>query len=165
MVSSHLLSSFIRCSPAGGASDKTTNQTERPMESEYTQEYMIYNASGYDQALCSPDETGSSFEPQYGEWEFIEALDISEFALKYFSSPEDAETWLREEIHLFEEDGMDFRSNDFKSMLKNGIEEPVIIGNSREDGMALWDGTHRLAAAFAKGRTLPAFVGTRITQH
>ncbi|MGY5618608.1 hypothetical protein ACXHQ9_16095 [Vibrio cincinnatiensis] len=132
------------------------------MATDYTQEQMINCAVGYDQALCSPEETASSFNPQNGLWEFVAALDISKFALQYFDSPKEAEQWLLEEIRLFEEDGIEHRSNDFKSMLENKIEEPVIIGNSHQDGMALWDGVHRLAAAFATGRTLPAFVGTRI---
>ncbi len=135
------------------------------MKTDWTQEQIIYQASGYETALCSPEETASSFAPALGVWKFVEELDISEFALKYFNSPEDAEKWLYEEIRLFEDEGMDFRSNDFRSMLEDEIQEPVIIGNSHEDGMALWDGTHRLAAAFAKGRTLPAFVGTRITAY
>ncbi|WP_210498509.1 hypothetical protein [Vibrio crassostreae] len=126
----------------------------------WTQERMINAARGYEEALCDPDETQSSFSPELGDWEYRPEMDITELGKKLFGTPEEALKWLEEEITVFDEDGLDFRSNDFRSMLVDPIKEEIIIGNS-EDGMELWDGTHRVAAAYAKNKKCPAIIGTR----
>ena len=138
-----------------------TNATLPNTAEKWTQEAMIRAADGYQESHHSMDESASCFDPALADWQYIDKLDISTLAKRYFDSPQEAQAWLDYEIKIFEDDGMTWRADDFRSMLRDGIQDALIIGNSAQDGMALWDGLHRLAAAFIAGYTVPAIVGMR----
>ncbi len=133
-----------------------------PLGSVLTQSQMIRSAQGYNESLCSSVETDSSFIPSDAVWKHVPNMDIEKLAKKYFSSPADALSWILEEIQIFTDDGILGRADDFKSMIKDGIQEEIIIGNGVKDGLAMWDGMHRLAAAFSQGYRCPAIIGTKL---
>lgn len=135
-----------------------------------TQEHMCQMASGFEYSLGDPNESDAFFKSASdATWFKVDNIPewlIAELANKSgFSSPQDALEWMQQEISMHLHDGNLCVAETYQELLTNGveIEEPVIVGRGIVDGCRLWDGTHRIAAAYALKKSIPAIIGEKKT--
>ncbi len=133
-----------------------------------TQENMCQMASGFECSLGDPNESDAFFESAYdATWFKIDNIPkwlVTELANKAgFSSPQDALEWMQQEISMHIHDGNLGVAETYQELITNGveIEDSIIIGRGVVDGCRLWDGTHRIAAAYARKTSLPAILGEK----
>ncbi|MBK6616400.1 hypothetical protein [Ottowia sp.] len=109
-------------------------------------------ASEHEGACYGPGEDGYC-KASEAEWSlaWLGMADLS----NCFDSPEDAGSWLDEEIKSEESEGL---NRGWRRLLSEEIREEVCV--LIRDGRAhIWDGWHRVAASLATGRLVKAIVG------
>lgn len=133
-----------------------------------TQEDMCRMSEGYETALGDPSFADAFFSSSYdAHWTQLNECSaelIKELANKAgFNTPQEAMNWMKEEIQMHLEDGNLGVAEMYQELITTGIdiEESVIVGQGEKDGSYLWDGTHRIAAAYARNITLPAIIGKK----
>lgn len=115
-----------------------------------------------DNCFC-PGDPGYC-EPGNADWRFVEDYPLDALRGYMEASGEGRwEQWFRSEIDdLLEspdEPGVVARINAYRSFIEEGIDEAVIL-LERDGKPHIWDGHHRIGAAFTAGRaTIPAIVG------
>ncbi|CAH6990483.1 hypothetical protein VCHA53O466_140137 [Vibrio chagasii] len=139
------------------------------MDFEYTQENMITIASGYESALGDSSVSDAYFtQSSDGLWSHKDDLGfeiIEQLANNAgFHDPKDARDWLTCEAQDHREDGNDHLADMYLELLKPDveIEECIIVGKSSDGSHWLWDGTHRIAAAYASNKVVSGIIGELI---
>lgn len=118
----------------------------------------LQELTGFYSDQYSPGEAGYC-DPRKARWEEVEHYPIEQLLCEELPSREEWEEWFRSEINLFVEDGMDEIADMYRDMITQDIEEAIIV--LERDGKAyIWDGNHRVGAAFSSGKTtIRAIVG------
>ncbi len=86
-------------------------------------------------------------------WTYVEDFDISR--LLEIKSEAEWQAWFEEELDIKEE--VYGSSEEWSCLLEEDIVDPIVI--LEHDGLVIWDGWHRSAAAVIRGKPISAVYG------